>query len=846
MASVTFEDEPDAAWEEETALDGGVSVTDDNGSDASASTMSTRLSFAAGGSVVIGLMDESVLNRDEDRVSNDFIRAVAASQRSGKWMTLLKLVPMIASFNLLDTPLDSHPILLLTALQTILFDDPGKNFMIRQCARLPSMTRERVGYRHYLNSQHALWSFRPCEHLSRSSFAVDRPVARCGLMNTLGRPCALIRLLQVYSTDPDFRRALIEFLPDAGMTDAQDSSRSLSFLMHLRLLMVQIIISAGRALDPKHVVLACVDPESGLPFDMANQDPRMLSVFENIVLEKLRPFLDPYAHAFYICSNPLYRPGRFRTKRPSEKQQIQLEQIAAKDPLQDLTPEETSLLWEFRYHLLSSCPETIGKILMSVDWKSDLENIREAYRLLHLWPRVSTIVALELLDFKYVNPQVRSYAVDCLSYAESSDIIDFLPQLIQVMKFETHAESALSRFLMKRSGKDLELGHYFFWSLKSQCHPNEPQHARYQMILDLFLRYCGTDLLKDLTNQQTMTDELVRIAEMVKDYPLRERKPVLEKELEKMGFPPYVRVPLSAKVQVTGLNILKCKTMDSKKVPLWLNFKNAVPNSPSYLVIFKAGDDLRQDLLTLQLLTIMDKIWKRHGLDLRMIPYGCVATGDQTGFIEVVVESDTCAHITATMGGGAKGAYDKTTFEKWLRQHNRTFDEYCTAVDNFTRSCAAYAVATYVLGIGDRHNDNIMIQKSGKLFHIDFGHFLGNVKSKFGFKRERAPFVFTPDMAFVMGGEGSTSYNEFERLSCEAYNILRKYAHLFINLFSLMLSTGLPELQNKDDIQYLRNALQLGKTDKQASDYFRALIRESLHSKATIFNFYVHILAHSK
>jgi len=51
--------------------------------------------------------------------------------------------------------------------------------------------------------------------------------------------------------------------------------------------------------------------------------------------------------------------------------------------------------------------------------------------------------------------------------------------------------------------------------------------------------------------------------------------------------------------------------------------------------VFFPSIDLRQDMLTLQTIGIMDMLWKSEGLDLRMIPYGCLATGDHQGMIEV-------------------------------------------------------------------------------------------------------------------------------------------------------------------------------------------------------------------
>ncbi|CAI7993963.1 Phosphatidylinositol 4,5-bisphosphate 3-kinase catalytic subunit gamma isoform [Geodia barretti] len=156
------------------------------------------------------------------------------------------------------------------------------------------------------------------------------------------------------------------------------------------------------------------------------------------------------------------------------------------------------------------------------------------------------------------------------------------------------------------------------------------------------------------------------------------------------------------------------------------------------------------------------------------------------------------------------------------------------AVKKFTHSCAGYSVATYVLGIGDRHNDNIMVTTSGNLFHIDFGHFLGNIKYYMGFKREWAPFVLTPDFVYVMGGEEGGMFETYKNLCCRAFLTLRRNADLIINLFSLMRSTGIPELTCVEDTDYIRNALVLDKTEQEAEQLFRKVIRKCLDLKWTV------------
>lgn len=121
---------------------------------------------------------------------------------------------------------------------------------------------------------------------------------------------------------------------------------------------------------------------------------------------------------------------------------------------------------------------------------------------------------------------------------------------------------------------------------------------------------------------------------------------MLRNDIRQLTFPQSVRLPVNGGMQVKGILVDKCRYMDSAKKPLWLEFANTDASGDNIVVIFKDGDDVRQDQLCLQMFKVMMDLWMENGINAPLVPYGCVTLAYEVGMLEVVTQTNTLSNIT--------------------------------------------------------------------------------------------------------------------------------------------------------------------------------------------------------
>lgn len=219
--------------------------------------------------------------------------------------------------------------------------------------------------------------------------------------------------------------------------------------------------------------------------------------------------------------------------KPNAKVRDELNLIMSYSPMHVLSPEETDLVWKFRYNLTRD-KRALTKFVKSVNW-SDQGESKQAIQVLGRWTEIDVDDALELLGPSFDNPAVRSYAVDRLRKSDDQELLLYLLQLVQALKYEHIStdsdhdgarDSSLARFLIQRAAANFMLGNYLYWYLMVECDDHSPEQGQdnrniyrkvaFEFMTELVKQPGGTENRKALLRQAELIAILSRIAGEVK------------------------------------------------------------------------------------------------------------------------------------------------------------------------------------------------------------------------------------------------------------------------------------------------------------------------------------------
>ncbi len=152
----------------------------------------------------------------------------------------------------------------------------------------------------------------------------------------------------------------------------------------------------------------------------------------------------------------------------------------------------------------------------------------------------------------------------------------------------------------------------------------------------------------------------------------------------------------------------------------------------------KSGDDLRQEYMAMQLISLVNEIFIKENIKIWMRSYSIIPYSSDSGLIEFIDGTRTISYLK------------EMSRERSLRNiYKQLFgNNWESAMTNFIQSLAGYSLIQYLFDIKDRHNNNILVDVYGHIIHIDFSFMLSSSPGNMNF--ERAPFKLTQDYIELM------------------------------------------------------------------------------------------------
>ena len=492
----------------------------------------------------------------------------------------------------------------------------------------------------------------------------------------------------------------------------------------------------------------------------------------------------------------------------NESDKKSIEEINKRSPFEELNNYDKEILWSSRYKLASE-PDYIANVLLCVDY-TNTKHLIELEKIIKIAKFPLNIKkCIELLNGKYIHESIRNFAVQCLRQNSTNvEIHEFLYELIHGLRYEVNHDNELAKFLLEKAvNYPVTIGHSFYWYLKSQMYEQNFQQ-RYGLYLEIFLNKIGPKLTQIFYDEDILMTCLQEISKTQLDS---KHKP---KEKEKFfldGIKAYneklegeVSLPINFKYRIKNIKADKCKVVDKngKQIKLIISFENSDKHGDELMVKYYDDQDIRTNLITLQLFNIIHTIWCENNAKIKMPLYEVMTTGRNRGMIKLIPKSAAFETIYNTRNFNLKKyLVDKCGFSEEI------------IYQNFMTSLVAYSLGNYVFGITQRNKKNIHLQNDAKIFYTSYEHILNHYSKIYGNRGES--FYISKYFIEYFGGEKGKRMTEFKQKFQEAYLILRKNGKDIVNLFRILLSSGFPEISIKS-IKFLDETLCLSKEEKEA------------------------------
>ncbi|KAL4503352.1 hypothetical protein ABPG72_000958 [Tetrahymena utriculariae] len=241
-------------------------------------------------------------------------------------------------------------------------------------------------------------------------------------------------------------------------------------------------------------------------------------------------------------------------------------------------------------------------------------------------------------------------------------------------------------------------------------------------------------------------------------------------------------------------------------------------------VIFKGGDDLRQEILAMQLIYKFQEIFEQAQLKLWLRPYEILVLSASSGILEFLPDTLSIDALKKKVDG----------FTNLYDFYQDTFGDYFEeAQKNFIESLAGYSIVSFLLQFKDRHNGNILINNEGRLIHIDFG-FMFSI-SPGNMNWENAPFKLTKEYVQLMGGLKSDQYSYYKDLLFMGFQaILEKVEDIIFMVQIMQEDSDLPCFKYFDQ-QVFRQRFREDLKDNDAGlrQYVEKLVNDSYDNTRT-------------